>query len=361
MSRSAVAISFLALLPLLVAGCAAGASDAPPAAAAPTFDPAALSSRTLLEGSVHAVDFRDSLVAVAVDDSVLVLDPADGSVRFRAGGVSAATAIDVAPGPGLLAAMERTTLRVWDLDSPGAPPERLSYTTATGHSTSSRGGQSGDLAPGGEWAATTAAVFEGVARAALWDVAGGSIVAELAEYTGPEAPGGPQGQGVAFAPGGDRIAVALMPEGVVRIYGVPDGALLEEFELPPLTAVVNDLAWSPDGTRLAVVSTGYEEDRLWFSQPVRIRDLSEDRWLVELEAGEFPSYAAFAPGADHLLTGTQQESTIKVWELPTGRLVRTLPAGGEWVTGLAVEGDAFVSGTRREGGALKIWSATGAR
>jgi WD40 repeat protein/cytochrome c-type biogenesis protein CcmH/NrfG len=111
----------------------------------------------------------------------------------------------------------------------------------------------------------------------------------------------------AFSPGGERVAFGRK-DGTVSVYATADGRRLARFAAGP--GFMWQLAWHPDGRKLAVVC----------GNEVRVWDTAADPPAV-WAAVPHPSgtgNAAFHPNG-RIFATAGSDSYVRVWELPSGR------------------------------------------
>ena len=164
----------------------------------------------------------------------------------------------------------------------------------------------------------------------VWDLEEGKPALILDDVPG-------QVHALAFSHDGTRLAVgAGLParSGSVRVYSVPDGTLIHDFE--GHDDVVFGLALRPDGAQLASVS---------FDQSVRLWDLALDRPDGVFRGhSDFVYDVAYTRDGRSLLSASKDRS-IKRIDVKTLKERRTYSDHNEDVMALAVqpEGSRFVS------------------
>jgi WD40 repeat protein len=203
----------------------------------------------------------------------------------------------------------------------------------------------------------------------VWDPAAGRDILTIREENTTFPPR------VAFSADGARVAIVTEPVELsrsgnfVRLWDGTTGKRLDALEKTPLLSEVQCLAFSPDGRRLAMA--GNPILRLG-EQVIQVHDVGSGKVLmVGRGHTEAVHGLAFGPRGELLVTAGADQ-TVKVWDLRglgaerRGRLgsvrqaLRTLGGHTRAVHGLAFSPDgrrlATVSGTdNRTGGEVKVW------
>jgi WD40 repeat protein len=189
----------------------------------------------------------------------------------------------------------------------------------------------------------------------IWEQAGGDAVLTLTGQSNWV-------QAVVFSPDGRRLAsasdarIGLPDRGTrpaeVKVWEIPGGRVTFTLH-PPINRVIS-LAFSPDGTTLALASG---------DATVTVWDLATGQTTHTLRADPHDSYdaVAFHPDGKQLLAGGATvddvyDGTLTVWDLTTGKAIRRLKdSGGPIQRGaFSPDGQRLVAA----GSALKVWDAS---
>ncbi|NUQ65476.1 MAG: DUF4062 domain-containing protein, partial [Pirellulales bacterium] len=173
----------------------------------------------------------------------------------------------------------------------------------------------------------------------VWRVWEASSGAELAVLGGQE----DEVLGVAFSPGGDRIA-SWSKDKTVRVWDATSGAELAV--LGGQEDEVLGVAFSPGGDRVA----SWSKDKT-----VRVWDASSGAELVVLRGHKKAvRCVAFSPVGDRIASGSEDKS-VRVWDASSGAELAVLWHEG-YVTSVAfsLHGDRIISGS---GDNVRVWDA----
>ena len=166
----------------------------------------------------------------------------------------------------------------------------------------------------------------------VWDTNNGQVVLTLqAKFF----------EDVAFSSDGHRIATCNTPPhdmpGEVRLWDANSGR--ELFSIRGHTAGIKKLAFSKDGKRLATASVDHTVNLWDVTSPQEARSLDDSGWNV-----------AFSPNGEHIAS-----SSLKMWEVASGRLVRSFQGENSQVYAVAFspDGKCFAAASSAE--RVTVW------
>ncbi len=180
--------------------------------------------------------------------------------------------------------------------------------------------------------------------ARIWEL---STEREVRIIDGLEGPTQLAATDAALSPDGRWIAVAISSQPLARIYEIGTGRLLHNLAGGQVFQI-NDISWSPDGTRLATVGQDLAV-RIWDpASGTLIRSLYGHTAAVVA--------AAWSPDASRLVTAGV-DGIARLWEIvpDRGRLVLNLAGHGVALKAVAFSPDGSRILTADEIGTAKIW------
>lgn len=322
---------------------------------------------------VRAVAFSpdgETLASGSNDGSVRLWNVSTGELRRASEGLGGVSSLAFKPGGRLLAAGTTESLvRLFDAATGGEVHKEAghkSWVTSLAFSPDGRLGASGgrdgavklfDATSGQNLRAL--AGHTGLVKSLAFSPDGKHLASasfdctvKIWEATGDGEPRTLQGfkgkaVGVTFAPDG-RTLLAASSDRSVRVFDAATWAETralrgaDDVEAPSEVA-----AFSSDAKSLAT-SNG--------DKTVQLRDLSTDGHVTRV----FESYSsgiyatAFSPDR-RWFAAAGKDRTVRVWEIRTGRKVRTLAGHAGWVTSLAFSPDSSLLASASHDGRVKLW------
>jgi WD40 repeat protein/serine/threonine protein kinase len=200
----------------------------------------------------------------------------------------------------------------------------------------------------------------------------------------------PQAMAVAFSPDGKSLAVGFGEHGgygiqPVKLYDVATGQA--RATLPGLVGGVNDIAFHPDGRRLAVAgrdlvevwdivahtkvhalrghaqwvyAVAFSPDGKWlatggFDRTIKLRDAAtgQERQSIFAHQG-YVLDLAFSPDG-HSLASTSEDRTVYLWEIPTCRQIGVFNGHTGFVQAVAFAPDGRELASGGLEGTAKVW------
>ena len=149
----------------------------------------------------------------------------------------------------------------------------------------------------------------------IWDFAAKKVVHRLVGHTQPVV-------ALAFSAEGERL-VSASGDATLRLWEVATETELTSATCPVSIWESFKIAWSPDGSQIAVTSAGVANQGPGFT----IYDgnsLNMLRRVVAPQSRRPPTCLAYAVGGTQIVTLV--DDNLKVWDAETGREVRSLPS-----------------------------------
>ncbi|MGK7895210.1 MAG: WD40 repeat domain-containing protein [Xenococcus sp. (in: cyanobacteria)] len=148
---------------------------------------------------------------------------------------------------------------------------------------------------------------------------------------------------IAFSPDGQTFAIA--EDKKISLFNTKTGEWIRTFD--GHAKRVNDVAISPDGTKLVSVSIAGYDIRVW--------DLETGTLVKRLSQDVGPTTAVnFTPDGNFFITGSiGQDRTLKFWDANSLELVETSPQQTGFINDLAITSDGkLVAAVRNY---IKVW------
>jgi WD40 repeat protein/tRNA A-37 threonylcarbamoyl transferase component Bud32 len=194
--------------------------------------------------------------------------------------------------------------------------------------------------PDGRWIAASC----GRGMLKVWDPVTG---AERWSIRSAMIPKNDAAMGIAWSPDGTRIALALNNPMVIRVFDADDGR--ERLLLKGHTHAVSAVAWSPDGTRLASAS---------YDKTARIWDADRGNILATMNGHRSFVYAiAWSPDGRRIATGGE-DWLVKLWDPTDGAELLTLKGHSGAVRSVAWSPDGRRIASAGPDGVARLWEST---
>jgi len=150
---------------------------------------------------------------------------------------------------------------------------------------------------------------------------------------------------VAWSPDGKQLA-STSHDSTVGVWNLETAT---NIFLQGPTGGVFSAAWSPDGTRLATSSWGEQKVRIWDMATKKIiRTLSDHTRRI--------FSAAWSPDGQRLAS-TSTDSTVKIWDPVAGKVIHTLIGHADEVRSVVWSRDGKRLASASMDGTIKVWDA----
>jgi RNA polymerase sigma factor (sigma-70 family) len=160
--------------------------------------------------------------------------------------------------------------------------------------------------------------------------------------------------GASFSPDGKTLALASMQG--VTLWDLATGKEVRRLSAPGVSALLNNesVAFSPDGKLLAASGGGAQTVHLWeASTGKHLHALAHPDWVHRL---------AFSPDGKALATTTSgaREKALHLWEVRTGRRIRTFEGHANTIFSVAFSPDGKTLASAGGDSTVRLWQvATG--
>lgn len=243
-------------------------------------------------------------------------------------------------GQTLVSASDDNTVKIWDV-----PTGMLRRTLVTGHT---RGVDAIAFSPDGRTLAS--GDLEDTVR--LWNVQTGQLRQTL------KLP--PRVTAIAFSPDGRSLVCGS--GGSVGLWDIQTGKAL--WKGKRFVGAVTSIAVSPNSQTIASASEWGSKEilTLWDARTGQVeRTLMSRGWWKELlllcnyRAYHVENLVAFLPDGKMVISGDSGNGVVKLWDIQTGKLLRTLRGHGDSVLAVACSSDGRTVASASYDGTVTLW------
>ena len=271
------------------------------------------------------------IIAAGADQTVWVWETSTGRVNFKLSGSSATVPQDVAFAP--------DSKHLATVGDDGTFQSLRDITTGQQQATLAGNGRpltTVAFSTDGQWIATGGS---DEAKVTLWDGVSYALRQSLA--LGPA-------ESLAFSPGDARLAIAGR-DGCIRVCQLDErGSWAIAATIRGHADVVLDLAWSPDGTRLATASLDFT---------VKLWDANSQREIATFGPLKEAAYCVnFSPDGRRLAAAVRNEP-LRVWNIDQPQTVTELLGHTALVTSATFSPDGWRLLSASEDGTVRLWDA----
>lgn len=196
------------------------------------------------------------------------------------------------------------------------------------------------FSPNKQWLA--AATMEREPIIHVWKIADGQDVYTLRGHTYKV-------NIVFFSPDGEWLASNSIEEGVIKLWDMRTGKELRAIKLSP--AWVWAEGFSPNG-KLIALSSCFVSSSFEFECDLILQEPANGTEVLRISRPHRNGHDATFVSDELLATGSKYE--IKLWQLPTGRLIWQRPSIVD-NGGITTNGKLLVARSLRVGGVIQIW------
>lgn len=147
---------------------------------------------------------------------------------------------------------------------------------------------------------------------------------------------------LAFSPDGSRLAIAC--QDAILICNVSDGDIITRLPVRDATGI----AFSPDGKRLAISLKSYT---------IRLWDIRTAKMVCECFGHKMPVKAVtFSPDGTRLASGSD-DKTVRIWDAASGKQLHILRGHTEGVNDVAYSPDGAIIASASKDTLIRLWDA----